>query len=277
MIDYIREKIQGESDRRKARLLVREYLQARILESLHDFGVFSSWCFIGGTALRFLYRLPRFSEDLDFSLSRALADQEHTHFIGGFKRTVDRTISLFKKEGYKVSPKISDSHMVKSAFIKFHGLLFDLGLSPHEKEVVSVKIEIDADPPSGAQTERSIIRKYSLINVQHYDKGSLFAGKLHALLSRNYTKGRDLYDIFWYLSDPGWPPPNINFLWNALMQTGWNGPVVTAENCKFLVSEHLDNIDWNKTIADVQPFLEKPQEASLLTRENFTRLLSSDR
>jgi predicted nucleotidyltransferase component of viral defense system len=276
MIDYIREQIRGESDRRKARLLVREYLQARILESLHDSGVFSTWCFIGGTALRFLYRLPRFSEDLDFSLSQALAGHEHPRFTSEFNRTVDRTISMFQKEGYTVSPRINDARVVKSAFIKFHGLLFELGLSPHEREVVSVKIEIDGEPPSGAQSESSIIRKYSLLNIQHYDKSSLFAEKLHALLSRDYTKGRDLYDTLWYLSDPEWPAPNINFLQNALEQTGWSGPEVTSDNWTNLVSDHLKTINWNKAIADVQPFLEKPQEASLLTQENFTKLLSSD-
>lgn len=61
-----------------------------------------------------------------------------------------------------------------------------------------------------------------MLNLLHYDKSSLLAGKLHAVLTRKYTKGRDLYDLMWYLSDPTWPAPNLIQLNNALKQTGWN-------------------------------------------------------
>lgn len=274
MIEYIREQIRGESDLRRARLLMREYLQARILEAIQGAGAFASWCFIGGTALRFLYRLPRFSEDLDFSLSRGFSEEEGEPFIEGFVRVVDRTVSTFGKEGYTVQPKISDSRVGKTAFLKFHGLLYELGLSPHSGELVSIRVEIDSDPPDGAKLETTVLRRHSLLNVQHYDRSSLFAGKLHALLSRDYTKGRDIYDLLWYLSDPQWPAPNITFLRNALEQTGWNGPEVTAENWARLVSEQLEAIDWERAVEDVRPFLEKPEEAYLLTRGNLSKLLS---
>ncbi len=274
MIEYIREQIRGESDLRRARLLMREYLQARILEAIQGAGAFASWCFIGGTALRFLYRLPRFSEDLDFSLSRGFSEEEGEPFIEGFVRVVDRTVSTFGKEGYTVQPKISDSRVVKTAFLKFHGLLYELGLSPHSGELVSIRVEIDSDPPDGAKLETTVLRRHSLLNVQHYDRSSLFAGKLHALLSRDYTKGRDIYDLLWYLSDSQWPAPNITFLRNALEQTGWNGPEVTAENWARLVSEQLEAIDWERAVEDVRPFLEKPEEAYLLTRGNLSKLLS---
>ena len=274
MIEYIREQIRGESDLRRARLLMREYLQARILEAIQGAGAFASWCFIGGTALRFLYRLPRFSEDLDFSLSRGFSEEEGEPFIEGFVRVVDRTVSTFGKEGYTVQPKISDSRVGKTAFLKFHGLLYELGLSPHSGELVSIRVEIDSDPPDGAKLETTVLRRHSLLNVQHYDRSSLFAGKLHALLSRDYTKGRDIYDLLWYLSDSQWPAPNITFLRNALEQTGWNGPEVTAENWARLVSEQLEAIDWERAVEDVRPFLEKPEEAYLLTRGNLSKLLS---
>jgi predicted nucleotidyltransferase component of viral defense system len=274
MIDYIRELIDTEDDQRKRGLLVREYLQARILEELQNNGVFTSWCFLGGTALRFLYRLPRFSEDLDFSLSHPVEEKEQNYFNREFGRVIDKTITLFTKEGYSVESKTHNAGVVKSAFIKFKGLLFDLSLSSHENEVISIKIEIDTNPPSGAELDTSVIRKHALLNIQHYDKSSLFAGKLHALLSREYTKGRDLYDTLWYLSDPEWPNPNIVFLRNALSQTGWNGPEVTTENWKKLILNKLSGIYWRKAAADVEPFLEKPQEASLLTKETFNKLLS---
>jgi predicted nucleotidyltransferase component of viral defense system len=274
MIDYIREFLRTEVDQRKRRLLIREYLQARILEGLQNSGVFGSWCFLGGTALRFLYRLPRFSEDLDFSLSHPLKEAEQGDFDRQFDRIVDRTVNMFSKEGYSVGAKLHNAGVVKSAFIKFHRLLFDLGLSSHEQEVMSIKIEIDTKPPAGAELDSSIIRKHALLNIQHYSKSSLFAGKLHALLSREYTKGRDLYDTLWYLSDPEWPMPNIIFLRNALVQTGWEGSDVTTANWKSLILNTLSNIDWKKASADVGPFLEKPWEVSLLSEENFSKLLS---
>jgi hypothetical protein len=56
----------------------------------------------------------------------------------------------------------------------------------------------------------------------------LLAGKLHAMLSRPWLKGRDLFDLVWYLADRNWPAPNPVLLNNALKQTGWDGPLLTA-------------------------------------------------
>jgi len=70
MKEYIKQHIENIQDMNLARCLVREYLQARILEFLQENGAFTNWVFVGGTALRFLYSMPRFSEDLDFSLLR---------------------------------------------------------------------------------------------------------------------------------------------------------------------------------------------------------------
>ena len=79
------------------------------------------------------------------------------------------------------------------------------GMCSVNSEVISIKVEIDSNPPTGAKLETSIIRKHCLLNLQHYDKSSLLAGKLHALSTRKYTKGRDVYDLMWYLSDRTWP------------------------------------------------------------------------
>jgi len=85
----------------------------------------------------------------------------------------------------------------------------------------SVKVELDTRPPAGAGFETRRVRRFVLLNLLHYDKASLFAGKLHAVLMRKYTKGRDLFDPAWYLSDPDWPEPNLPLLNNALQQSGW--------------------------------------------------------
>lgn len=81
------------------------------------------------------------------------------------------------------------------------------------------------------------------LRIHHHDRASLLAGKLHALLHRRYLKWRDLYDLLWYLSDPGWPEPNLTLLKNALQQTGWEGPIPDAHNWRENLCQRLRNID----------------------------------
>lgn len=268
MKDYLKEQIAPIEDRNLAACIVREYLQARILETLQENGAFSTWVFVGGTALRFLYGMSRFSEDLDFSLSQAGQDDA---FVGRMKTAKAR----FESENYNVTVKVKEQKTVKSAFIKFSGLLYELGLSPMTTQTVSIKVEIDTNPPAGAGLQTSIIRKHILLNLQHYDKPSLLAGKLHALLMRNYVKGRDIYDLMWYLSDRTWPGPNLLLLNNALRQTQWQGPQITADNWCAQTSNRLRTFDWDKVVADVKPFIEKKTELDLLSKENILSLLEA--
>ena len=107
-----------------------------------------------------------------------------------------------------------------------------------------MKIELDTNPPAGANTETRIVRPFVMLNLLHYDRSSLLAGKLHAILTRKYTKGRDLYDLSWYLSDSSWPHPNFVLHNNALRQTRWNGPLVTPENWREIIKRKLVDIDW---------------------------------
>jgi predicted nucleotidyltransferase component of viral defense system len=266
MKEYLRQILSGARDQTSGRCLVREYLQVRLLQSLQDRGVFNTWSFQGGTALRLLYSMPRFSEDLDFALVEPGEASE-------FRDVVANARKVFEAEDYDVGERISDSRAVKSAFVSFKGLLFELGLSPHESETLSVKMEVDSNPPAGAHVVSSIVRRHVILNLRHHDKASLFAGKLHAILARRYTKGRDIYDLLWYLSDRSWPPPNIDLLNNALRQTQWQGPEVTAENWRQLLSAHLETIRWRQAVEDVRPFLERAEDAALLTKENLLTLL----
>ena len=246
--------------------VAREYLQARVLQALQDQGAFQRWAFVGGTALRFLFSIPRFSEDLYFSLVDIGKDAD-------FNGAIESVESLFKKEAYDVSIKAKGEKTVVSAFIKFDGLLYEMGLSPQASQVFSIKIEVDTNPPAGAVTQTSLVRRHVTLNLLHHDKASLLAGKLHALLTRRYTKGRDLYDLIWYLADRSWPVPNCALLNAALAQTGWEGPVVTPENWRGLLNERLAKFDWESARTDVQPFLERPEDAALITRENLESLV----
>jgi hypothetical protein len=185
----------------------------------------------------------------------------------------EKTKSVFEREGYGISIKAKTEKTVQSAYLKFPGLLYELGLSPQVSEALSIRTEIDTNPPKGAGLETSVIRRHVLFNLLHYDKPSLLAGKLHALLARSYTKGRDVYDLLWYLSDRTWPPPNVFFLNQALYQTGWQGPTITLENWKQQTAEHVKCLDWKKAVDDVRPFLERQQDLALLNEQTLLKLL----
>ena len=91
---------------------------------------------------------------------------------------------------------------------------------------------------------------------------------------RPYTKGRDLYGLVWYLSDPEWPPPNLSLLNAALRQTGWAGAEMTPRNWRRSVAERLDFLDWERAATDLRPFLERREDIELAGRDNVLRLLT---
>ncbi|MEA3397617.1 MAG: nucleotidyl transferase AbiEii/AbiGii toxin family protein, partial [Chloroflexota bacterium] len=127
--------------------------------------------------------------------------------------------------------------------------------------------------PAGAVLATTVVRRYVVLQLQHHDRASLLAGKLHAILQRPYLKGRDIYDLLWYLSDPDWPLPNLTLLNNALQQTGWDGNPLTAHNWRKTVRDRLQTLTWERVVADVRPFLEPGAHPDLLTPENVMRVL----
>lgn len=268
MKDYLRELVAESPTPTQARNLAREYLQARILGVLQDTGAMIPLAFHGGTSLRFLYRSARYSEDLDFALEREPSRYDFRSYLDSIHKT-------FAAESYAIELKVNDRKTVHSALVRFPGLLYELNLSPHRSETFGVKLEVDTKPPRGARLETTIVRRYLVLHLQHHDKASLFAGKLHAILQRPFLKGRDVYDLVWYLSEPQWPPPNLVLLNNALRQTGWGGAVLTEANWREIVWQHLQGADWEGVAADVRPFVERASEVELLNQGNVRRLLES--
>jgi predicted nucleotidyltransferase component of viral defense system len=236
------------------------------LESLQDTGAFLRWAFAGGTALRFLFSIPRFSEDLDFSLINPGKKAE-------FKSAAIETKRTFEREGYSIDVKVSEKRTVSSAWVRFPGLPREVGISSHAAQVLSVKIELDTNPPAGAHIENSIVRRHVTLNLCHYDKASLFAGKIHAVLSRSWAKGRDLYDLVWYLAERTWPAPNLDFLNAALEQTSWEGPRLTEANWRKQLKNRMESLDWEKARADVKPFLERARDLDLVKKDVLIGLL----
>ena len=268
MKEYLRRLITDTADPGLKRSITREYLQARVLQCLQEKGAFINWAFLGGTALRFLYSMPRYSEDLDFSVIST--DQP-----AGFREQLNTIQAVFSAEGYDVSVKLNDRKTVASAFIRFKGLLNELGISPLPDQVLSVKLEVDTNPPAGAVTRTTLVRKYIPLNLHHYDKASLLAGKIHALLSRPYAKGRDLYDLVWYLADRSWPEPNMELLGAALRQTEWPGPEPETGTWRDILRKKMEGLDWKAVTDDVRPFLERGQDVRLLDKSTVLELLQS--
>jgi len=227
-----------------------------------------SLAFQGGTALRFLYSHGRYSEDLDFALEGNPQNYDFRSYLQAIR-------SQLIPEGYQIELKVNDQKTVNSAFVRFPELLFDLGLSPNRIEMLAVKIEVDTNPPQGAGLSTTVVRRYVVLQLYHYDKASLLSGKLHAILQRPFTKGRDIYDLLWYLSDPVWPQPNLVLLNNALAQTHWGGGIMTEANWKERVLLRLKSANWNGILEDVRPFVEPGFDLNLLTLANMERLLNS--
>lgn len=267
MKEYLADRVREARTPVEARNLVREYLQARILDSLQRAGAMVPLAFQGGTALRLLYGLPRYSQDLDFTLERPGPAYDLRAYLGAIKGDL-------VAEAYAVELRVSAQHVVHSAFVRFAGLLHELGLSPHPSETVAVKIEVDTNPPAGAVLMTTLVRRQVTLHLQHHDRASLLAGKLHAILQRPYTKGRDICDLTWYLSDPDWPPPNLVLLNNALVQTGRTGDPLTPDTWRTLVRSRLASLAWDRVAQDVRPFLERASDVYLLTPDNVLRLLA---
>jgi hypothetical protein len=264
--DYLAELIRASPTPAQARNVMREYLQARILGALQRAGAMIPLAFHSGTALRFLYATARHSEDLDFALEKDKSRYDFRAYLQAIQ-------SELAADGYALELKVNDKKVVHSAFIRFPGLLHELALSPQRSEVLAVKIEVDTDPPAGAVLTTTVVRRHITLQLQHHDRASLLAGKLHAILQRSFVKGRDLYDLMWYLSDPNWPPPNLTLLNNALRQTGWPGKPLAQDNWRGAVRERLQTAAWERVVDDVSPFLEPSADPNMLTHDNFMRLL----
>ena len=270
MKERLRELVHNSAGGSAARNLAREFLQALILGALQRAGAMVPLAFQGGTALRFLYSTRRYSEDLDFALERAGAGAGYD-----FRSFLEAIQADLRREGYVVDlARVSDQRAVHSAFVRFPGLPHELGLSGRRDETLSVKLEVDTHPPAGAVLETTVVRRHVLLRLQHHDRASLLAGKLHAILQRPYPKGRDFYDLIWYLSDPEWPDPNLALLNNALAQTAFQGGPLSQTTWTEAVRARVRGVKWDALLKDVGPFLESDDERALLSSETITSLLN---
>ncbi|MDI6732194.1 MAG: nucleotidyl transferase AbiEii/AbiGii toxin family protein [Candidatus Margulisbacteria bacterium] len=266
MLDMINKFISAGQTREEKIHLLREYLQLLILKIIYDAGYFKYLSFTGGTALRVLYDLKRFSEDLDFSLIEKKGyDFTNLHEnIGG---------QLNKNYGLNAVITAHSIRTVQGVDIKFAGLLFKLGLSEHRTQVLYIKLEIDTNPPKGGDITLSLVNTSFVFTVTHFDLPSMFATKLHACFYRKYTKGRDLYDLVWYLSRK--ILPNFTLLNNAIEQTQKTSSHISAANLAAFLSEGIDKIDFKQVKKEVERFIINKSELDLLNAAKLKKSIAS--
>ena len=250
------------------RNLAREYVQVYVLRLLHEMGGHRQLAFVGGTALRLLHRLPRFSEDLDFSCDDPEADSEFDA-----ERIYRRLKDGLVKAGYEVGVKARLDRTVTHAFFRLEGLPRDLGFSIDPRLALTVKVEIDGRPPRGGFVETTLIQRFFPIALRHHDLPSLFAGKLHALLTRPWPKGRDWFDLVWYLTEKPDVEPNLELLKNALTQTGHQAS--PAARWRELLVERLESLQWSQVVDDLRPFVERPADLDQINTRLIKNLLKT--
>jgi len=261
--DYISKIIDPKLSLNDNKNRIREYIQKYLLYILYKQKLYKNIVFCGGTALRILYDTKRFSEDMDFSLSQNSRDYSFRDLL-----------EVIKKElvlaGYEnIVIKFKDKNTVNAAFFKFPSLLYEYELSGHKDENLTIKLDVDTNPPSGGTEKLSLYQSVYMFYILHYDLPSLFAGKMHALLCRKYTKGRDWYDLLWYLSNNKKPEPNFLMLNNAIKQSESGCPEINRNNWKLELKKAVDKVNMEKVRDDVHVFLENPGDIEFLTKENF--------
>jgi predicted nucleotidyltransferase component of viral defense system len=240
---------------------LKEITQEVALYSLYKAGFFQNVCFLGGTSLRIIHGLDRFSEDLDFSLWKPDPDFKLDYFL-------DRAMSLMSTYGYdfSIDKKDLEDKTVQSRFLKDDSIKKVLTFKHNQdtRSKIRIKIEIDTNPPQGAKKEIEYVDFPMDFPVAAHDLQSLMSGKLHALLCRPYAKGRDWYDLLWYLSQS--IKPNLDFLHSAIFQMGpWQNQKINL-NEKFIQTElqiKTSMIDWKIVKEDVRKFLKQEKAESL--------------
>jgi predicted nucleotidyltransferase component of viral defense system len=242
---------------------LREFLQILVLKTLYETRAFQTMAFVGGTALRILYGIQRFSEDLDFSVT-----QKKGHSFPGL---IDRVRFQLEKTGLALEFKIHAQKTVQRAFVQFPGILERYGVSDMKGEKLSIRIEVDSNPPAGWKAETTVVNRVFIFPVRHFGLSSLFATKLHVCLFRRYAKGRDFYDLMWYLSRK--VEPNLPLLHRAIRQTEHQDWKKSGIDWRHALIEKIKKTDFKRIRDDVGPFLVHHREAELLKRETFIKLI----
>lgn len=261
------------------KLILREIVQSIVLVGLSRGGFFKKASFYGGTALRIFHNLNRYSEDLDFTLNEKDETFNLSPYIESIKNVatsygLDLDISIKKKS---ISTPIESAFAKLDTYQTFIDLKIDEKLSEllNKNEVIKVKFEVDLNPSTGFSKEIKWIDIPEFARVIVLDEKSLFSGKIHALLCRNYkgnVKGRDYYDFLFYVSKG--VSPNINYLKNKLVDSGVikEDDIFNIEVLKKMLIDKFEKVDYNQVIKDASRFLINNEDLSYYSKELFIQM-----
>lgn len=246
-----------------------EIMQQVCLAGLNRAGFFEKAAFYGGTCLRIFHTLPRFSEDMDFSLMKTenkfnLAD--YFDVIENEFTAVGRNISIEKKEK-------KEGYNIESAFLKDNTDIVNIRFQTNP--TVKIKIEVDKNPPQHFKTEYKLLLLPFSFMTRCFTLPGLFAGKMHALLFRkwrNRVKGRDWYDFEWYVRN-NVPLDFTHFKERAVQSEGAGFANLTQEEFKLLLKEKFETTKIEYVRDDVRRFILTPHELDIWSADYFKQLL----
>lgn len=247
---------------------LREVMQEIALAGLNRGGFFDKAAFYGGTCLRIFHGLPRFSEDLDFSLLQPQPGFSFTHYFKSLKQefaALGFEVELSEKE------KTAKTDIV-SAFLKNNSTVYDLQVVG--KRTIKIKFEVDTDPPLQFSTQESLLIQPYSFYVKCFSLPDLFAGKMHALLYRqwqNRVKGRDWFDFEWHVKKG--TPLNLQHFLERARQSG-DIEADSLEPAQFmdLLHHRIRSLDVASAREDVVRFIRDPDQLKIWSRDYFLQL-----
>ncbi len=259
---------------------LKEILQEIILLGLDRNDFFSSAAFYGGTALRILHGLDRFSEDLNFTLLKRDPKFKLDKYFSGLERELkafgfDFTLQRVakKEEGTTESAFLKSNTQL--LFLKIKGTK-SLGDHIQKDQVLKIKFEIDVDPATSFDKEIKTLLMPSPFTVQALTLPSLFAGKMHAVLLRQWKtriKGRDFYDVQWYLARG--IPLKRKYLEEKMRASGALSEPLTQKLLIRLFEKRVDTIDWEQAKQDVRVFLKDKTQIKLWSSRFFKEIIQT--
>lgn len=242
-----------------------EVTQLIALAGLRRGGFFNKAAFYGGTCLRIIYGMHRFSEDMDFSL---LAEDASFHLEDYFQAVIDE----FKAAGRDVVITKKDKMTlgkVESAFLKENTEAYEIKFQT--KKTVKIKIELDTDPPLQFNTEQKLLLQPYSFMTRCFTLPDLYAGKMHALVYRAWQrriKGRDWYDFEWYVRNG--IPLDFNHLQARIKE--FSGQDVDKETFLKQLRERLATADINMVKLDVVDFITNQHDLDIWSNDYFLQL-----